>query len=183
MNADMSNTRWAIGSVLLGAVLVFGLYGIVINATESERELFEQDAVYIEECGACHLAYPPGLLPVQSWQGIMLGLEDHFGESAETDAETAAHIANYLERVALQKGKPSPMSQMLRNMPDDPPLRITEFPAFITAHDEIPKQLQVEKLAEGFLSPCADCHREAASGIFDKDRLHPGYGPKVWADD
>ncbi len=183
MNADMNNTRWSIGSVLLGAVLVFGLYGIVINASEGEDELFETDALYIDECGACHLAYPPGLLPVQSWQGIMSGLEDHFGESAETDEETATHIANYLERVALQKGKPSPMSQMLRNMPDDPPLRITEFPAFITAHAEIPIQLQVEKLDEGFLSPCADCHRQAASGRFDKELLHPGYGPKVWADD
>jgi len=183
MNADMNNTRWSIGSVLLGAVLVFGLYGIVINASEGEDELFETDALYIDECGACHLAYPPGLLPVQSWQGIMSGLEDHFGESAETDEETATHIADYLERVALQKGKPSPMSQMLRNMPDDPPLRITEFPAFITAHAEIPIQLQVEKLDEGFLSPCADCHRQAASGRFDKELLHPGYGPKVWADD
>ncbi len=183
MNADMNKTRWSIGSVLLGAALVFGLYGIVINASEGEDELFETDAVYIDECGACHLAYPPGLLPVQSWQGIMSGLEDHFGESAETDEETATHIANYLERVALQKGKPSPMSQMLRNMPDDPPLRITEFPAFITAHAEIPIQLQVEKLDEGFLSPCADCHRQAASGRFDKELLHPGYGPKVWADD
>lgn len=183
MNADMNKTRWSIGSVLLGAVLVFGLYGIVINASEGEDELFETDALYIDECGACHLAYPPGLLPVQSWQGIMSGLEDHFGESAETDEETATHIANYLERVALQKGKPSPMSQMLRNMPDDPPLRITEFPAFITAHAEIPIQLQVEKLDEGFLSPCADCHRQAASGRFDKELLHPGYGPKVWADD
>jgi len=183
MNADMNNMRWSIGSVLLGAVLVFGLYGIVINASEGEDELFETDALYIDECGACHLAYPPGLLPVQSWQGIMSGLEDHFGESAETDEETATHIADYLERVALQKGKPSPMSQMLRNMPDDPPLRITEFPAFITAHAEIPIQLQVEKLDEGFLSPCADCHRQAASGRFDKELLHPGYGPKVWADD
>ncbi|MCZ6640764.1 MAG: hypothetical protein O7F71_04265 [Gammaproteobacteria bacterium] len=178
----MNNTRWFIGSALLGGVLVFGLYGIVINATESEA-LYEQDTLYIEECGACHLAYPPGLLPVQSWQGIMSGLEDHFGESAETDEDTATHIGNYLERVALQKGKPSPMSQMLRNMPADPPLRITEFPAFIAAHAEIPKQLQVEKLDEGFLSPCADCHRQAASGLFDKELLHPGYGPSVWADD
>ncbi|MCZ6619833.1 MAG: hypothetical protein O7E57_17060 [Gammaproteobacteria bacterium] len=177
----MSNTRWTIGSVLLGAVLVFGFYGIVINATESE--LFERDALYIEECGACHLAYPPGLLPVQSWRGIMLGLEDHFDESAEMDGETTEHIANYLERVALQKGKPSPMSQMLRNMPEVPPLRITEFPSFVKAHDEIPKQLQVETLAEGFLSPCADCHREAADGMFDKKLLHPGYGPKIWGND
>ena len=80
MHTDMSSTRWSIGAALLGAVLVFGFYGIVINATEGDRELFEQDALYIEECGACHLAYPPGLLPVQSWRGIMSDLEDHLAK-------------------------------------------------------------------------------------------------------
>ena len=27
--------------------------------------------VYVEECGSCHMAYPPGLLPALSWQKIM----------------------------------------------------------------------------------------------------------------
>ena len=65
-------------------------------------------------------------------------------------------------------------------MPKDPPLRITELPAFVAEHDDIRKQLQLDELAVGFLSPCADCHRQAASGLFDKELLHPGYGPKVW---
>ena len=26
-------------------------------------------AAYQQECSACHMAYPPGLLPAASWQG------------------------------------------------------------------------------------------------------------------
>lgn len=180
MNEHMSNVRWSIGSVLLGAVLAFGFYGVVSNAVEGEPGQFVPDAFYIEECGACHFAYLPGLLPGKSWRGIMQGLEDHFGENAELDEESAAQIMSYLELNALQAGTLTSLSKLMRNMPTDPPLRITELPAFVRMHEEIPRQLQVKELKEGFLSPCADCHREAADGIFDKERLHPGYGPSVW---
>ncbi|HIL94616.1 MAG: hypothetical protein ABGY96_17320 [bacterium] len=180
MNSLANKARWIISSTLFGAILLFGVYGIVLSATESDPNRFVRDSTYVDECGACHLAYPPGLLPVESWQGIMAGLADHFGESAELDEETATYIGSYLERHALAKGQQSRIGKLMRNMPDDPPLRITELPAFIAAHDEIPKQLELEKLPTGYLSPCADCHRTAASSIFDKELLHPGYGPKVW---
>ncbi len=180
MNEQMNKTRWSIGSVLLAAVLAFGFYGVVGNAVEGAPRQVVQDAVYIEECGACHFAYQPGLLPRKSWNGVMQGLEDHFGENAEMDAETTGHITSYLEENALQAGKPSSLSKLMRGMPAEPPLRITELPAFVRMHEIVPKQLQVEELKEGFLSPCADCHREAADGVFDKERLHPGYGPSVW---
>lgn len=112
----------------------------------------------------------------------MASLEDHFGDNAEMDEETTAHLDSYHERLVLQKGAPTLMSQMLRDLPDDPPLRVTEFPSFLRAHEVIAQQLDIEEFAEGFLSPCADCHREAADGIFDKDRLHPGYGPQAWSE-
>src|SRR5690606_37122372 len=44
---------------------------------------------YQEECGACHLPYPPGLLPAASWQRIMQDLAHHFGTDASLDAATA----------------------------------------------------------------------------------------------
>ena len=78
----------------------------------------------------------------------MQGLEDHFGENAELDDESSAHIVGYLERYALKKGQQSRISQFLGNMPDDPPLRITELPGFIAAHADIPEQLEVERLDE-----------------------------------
>jgi hypothetical protein len=33
--------------------------------------------IYKQECAACHLAYPPGLLPARSWSRIMSGLDKH----------------------------------------------------------------------------------------------------------
>ena len=41
------------------------------------------------ECSACHMAYPPALLPERSWRKMMLGLERHFGQDASLDAPTA----------------------------------------------------------------------------------------------
>jgi hypothetical protein len=180
MATRTGTVHWIIGTVLLGAVLTFGVYGVVVNAAAGETNPYVRNSEYIEECGACHLAYPPGLLPAKSWERLMQGLADHFGENAELSDEVSTRIADYLQKYALEAGQQSRMSQFLRNLPDDPPLRITVLPGFIAAHSDIPKQLGVETLKEGFLSPCADCHRTAASGIFDKELLHPGYGPKVW---
>ena len=52
--------------------------------------------LYLEECGSCHMAYPAGLLPVSSWRRIMANLDDHFGDNAELDAQTATQITDYL---------------------------------------------------------------------------------------
>ena len=40
---------------------------------------------YQQECAACHLAYPPGMLPAPSWKRIMGGLEHHYGTDASLD--------------------------------------------------------------------------------------------------
>ena len=178
----MNQFQTAFGTLLLGAVLLFGISGIMVNALEGQPALFVQDETYIEECGACHLAYAPDLLPVTSWQRVMVGLEDHFGENAELDDQSAEHISGYLDSHGLSRGNPSRMSRLLRGLPEPPPLRITELPSFVNMHYLVARQLEVEELHEGFLSPCADCHREAELGIYDKERLHPGYGPSVWGD-
>ena len=36
-------------------------------------------ALYTQECGSCHMAYPAGLLKAASWQQIMRGLKTHYG--------------------------------------------------------------------------------------------------------
>lgn len=111
---------------------------------------------------------------------MLANLADHFGANAELDDPTQSHIAQYLQSQALRVSPPSRMSQMMRAVPADPPLRSTEFPAFIDTHAVIKKQLGMDTLPVGFLSPCGDCHRQAKAAIFDKELLHPGYGPSVW---
>ena len=40
---------------------------------------------YTQECGSCHVAYPPGMLPARSWQRIVAGLENHYGSDASLE--------------------------------------------------------------------------------------------------
>ena len=40
------------------------------------------NAAWKAECGSCHAAYPPGLLPAPSWRAVMAGLDRHFGTDA-----------------------------------------------------------------------------------------------------
>ena len=174
----MNRVQFVLGSLLLGGILIFGFYGLFVHAQDTEE--YQKNPAYIEECGACHLAYPPGLMPSKTWDKVMTGLSDHFGENAELDDETAQLIMSYLQQESLRPGKPTVMSEMLRKLPQNPPLRMTEFPAFLAAHEIIGEQLEMDSFPKGFLSPCADCHRQAADGIFEKDRMHPGYGPSNW---
>ena len=44
---------------------------------------------YVQECGSCHVPYPPGLLPNESWQRLMANLPQHFGTDASLDAADA----------------------------------------------------------------------------------------------
>jgi hypothetical protein len=55
---------------------------------------------YKEECGSCHFAYPPGLLPSKSWEKLLTAdaLSKHFGENAELDSDTLKVIHDYIKR-------------------------------------------------------------------------------------
>jgi hypothetical protein len=164
-------SRWSLGTGALVAVVGFGLIGLVINLLKLDEHITFQNDTYIEECGACHVVYPPGLLPNVSWQKIMSDLSNHFEDNAELDQETALAISQYLAQHALRKGRPSTMSEMLRNIPDDPPIRITELPAFIAAHDDIAAEQQSDSSKGVYLSRCEACHADAETGQFDEDSL------------
>lgn len=60
--------------------------------------------LYRTECGDCHLAFPPALLPAGSWRAVMAGLEDHFGDNAELDPTTAREITGFLVQQAAGPG-------------------------------------------------------------------------------
>jgi len=135
------------------------------------------DAVYRDECGACHTAYPPGLLPTSSWQAIMQGLDDHFGENAELLPDTAAHITAYLDEHASDRGDPMRNDRLLRGVQGRPPLRITELPFFKDKHEEVPARMVEGNPEVQTFSRCEACHRGAEKGRFDEDNVAiPGSG-------
>jgi len=91
------------------------------------------EQAFNDECGACHMAFPPLFLPMESWQAIMAGLDNHFGENASLDPDTAKQITDYLIANAAEPGSP-----VLRGLDlQAPPLRITETRTWQRIHHEI----------------------------------------------
>lgn len=113
------------------------------------------------ECGACHLAYPPQLLPAESWRGMMTQLDKHFGADASLDAKTATEIRAFLE-VNAGGNK--------REAAGKSPLRITETRWFKKEHDEVPARVW-SSAAVKQPGNCAACHTQAERGDFSERNL------------
>lgn len=133
---------------------------------------------YVEECGSCHFPYQPGFLPTQSWQQVMTGLADHFGENAELPAEDAREIAGYLKKNAAGAVSYGVVNRSLDAMPGRrPPIRITDTRFFRHEHDEIPRRMVQDNTRVGSFSNCDACHTRAMEGSFDEHQVRiPGFG-------
>ncbi len=132
------------------------------SASADERSLQPQMLPqYRQECAACHLAYPPGLLPARSWSRIMGGLERHYGSDASLDAATVAQIAQWLDRHAGSYKRVSEVP------PED---RITRSAWFERKHREL--DATVWRLASvKSAANCAACHSRAEQGRFGEHEL------------
>lgn len=117
---------------------------------------------YVEECGACHVAYPARMLDAASWSAVLGGLERHFGVDASADAATLEPIRSYLAGNARRKPT--------TGRDGKPLLRITETRWFRHEHDELPGRL-VKGPAAVRPADCGACHRQAASGSYSERSL------------
>ena len=134
--------------------------------------------LYKAECSSCHMAYPPGLLTSASWSKIMAGLDNHFGENAELDAETQKILTEFLiDNSADQSDNRRSREFSSAVQASDPPLRITETAFFKRKHHELPARLVSGNPEVGSFSQCNVCHKQAEQGRFNEHDIRiPGYG-------
>ncbi len=137
-----------------------------------------KNAVYKEECGSCHFAYQPGLLPARSWEKMMSDLENHFDENAELDADVQKALTTYLVENSADKSNYKRSRKIMNSLAkNNTPLRITETPYFIRKHDEIPNRFVKDNPELGSFSKCGACHTGADKGSYDEDAVRiPGVG-------
>lgn len=152
-------------SYILAAAIVIASTSFV-HADERYNPI--NDQMVKEECGACHLAFQPQMLPKRSWEKIMTGLSDHFGEDASLDETSAKHIKTYLVDNAADGGWLN--GKFLRGVKDNmTPLRITKMPYWVREHnEEVPNKVwsfpKVKSKAN-----CKACHSRAERGNYDDD--------------
>ncbi len=136
------------------------------------------NATYTTECGSCHMVYPPGLLPAESWRAMMAGLDDHFGENAELEPSTNQSLTNYLVSNSADASPYRRSRKIIRSLSaSTAPLRISDLPYIRHEHDELPARLVTENPDVGSLSNCVACHQGAERGSFsERDIRIPGFG-------
>lgn len=136
------------------------------------------DERYRTECGGCHFAYQPGLLPAAAWGKIMGTLDQHFGDDATLDPALNRELLTYLQANAAGKND-RPRSNAFAggaSKADGPP-RITETVYFTRKHDEVPARYVTGNPKVNSFSNCPACHRGAEQGNFDEHQVDiPGVG-------
>jgi len=112
----------------------------------------------LKECGACHMVYPPQFMPRRSWLALLGKLDDHFGEIATLPEAKSAEIAAFLEANAADGPETTGGRRFLRGVPADAtPLRITEMPWWIGAHEEV-NLAGIRSTSVKTASNCQGCH-------------------------
>jgi cytochrome c553 len=138
-----------------------------------------QNAAWQEECGSCHFAYQPGLLPSQSWKKLLdeKALADHFGENAELDADTLKEVRDFALENAAEKSYYKRARKIAKATENgEAPLRITEVRYIKRKHNEIPEKMIKGNKDVKSLSYCDACHTQAKKGVFDEDTVRiPNY--------
>ena len=95
------------------------------------------NAIYIDNCGTCHFAYQPELLPAESWRQILNGTEDHFGDTVDIDEDARNEIEKYLTSNAANNSSAELPQKIIRSLKSQTPLRITDIP-YIRKEHHIP---------------------------------------------
>jgi hypothetical protein len=148
------------GSVLLSAP---------VRPPAATQGYVGSDATWEVECGDCHLAYPPDLLPARSWALMVDQSADHFGEDLGLEPGIRSILRAWLVANAAERDATEHAWRIHHSVPDDAaPQRITELSWWLDAHAAVP--------AEAFDHPdirtpgrCQGCHLDAASGAFQVD--------------
>lgn len=124
------------------------------------------DAAYVKECGSCHMAFSPELLPSASWTKIMGRLDAHFGDSAKSDAATEARITEYLVAHAADRARSDESRAIMASIHGEAPIRITEIPYVADLHRAVLDPMWGGQPRPKRLTECGVCHRKAEKGDY-----------------
>lgn len=162
-----------------GAIAAQSLLEAIVTPFRQKEIVPVDNKTYKEECGSCHFAYQPGLLPTKSWEKLLTveALSQHFGDNAELDADTLAVVHDYAIANAADKSYHKRSRKIaIATEKVEAPLRITEVRYIKRKHHEIPEKMIKGNKDVKSASYCDACHTQASKGVFDADTVKiPNY--------
>jgi len=119
-------------------------------------------AKYVNECGSCHVAFPPQLLSAPGWQEMMNQLDKHYGVDASLDAAGRGTIADFLRQNASRRDKHAAPPGSAQ------PPRLTQTAWFRKEHGPLPAKASKTLPAA---AQCESCHTAAERGDYSEAGL------------
>lgn len=168
-----------IAVIMLAIITSSGIYyfhDYVVRSKERPFFAFVNDPLpdnetWKTECGDCHLAFHPVLLPARSWKRIMTEQEEHFEEALGLDNETLLEITQFLVTNASESGLTEVAHKITDSIPPgEVPLRITETAYWKSKHEEIEKKYWENELVGSNIN-CSACHYDAEQGWFEDSNM------------
>ncbi len=153
-------------------VLLYALSpGNAVTANGNVKVDYQKEhADFYDECIACHTLYPPFTLPKASWNKIMSDLENHFGDDASLDEESAESIRSYLIANAAESSTKESAFKIMQSMERHDTIAVTQTPFWKDRHDDIEenvfKHAKIKSKAN-----CKACHSDIESGRIENENI------------
>ncbi len=130
------------------------------------------NANFDNECGSCHITYPPYLLPKESWVKMMNELDDHFGDDASLDEQTRVAILDFLEKNSAETSTHKAAFKITKSLKnsDETIIAVSSTPYWKAKHKDIDSKV-FDTQAVKNKANCIACHKEIDTGLLEKDLI------------
>lgn len=180
------SSRKRVAGLLGGSLLVYFFsagVGLIPGKEAFESQFtgksLAQSDVWQEECGGCHLAYYPGLLPARSWQHLLQQQHQHFGEDLYLEKETINQLLKFALANAAESAATEASRKILRSIsPSQTPLRISETGYWKHKHGEVAASVWKQSNVNG-KAQCNACHQDAEQGWFEDSKMKIPQAPSA----
>jgi len=128
---------------------------------------------FYNECGSCHMVYPPNLLPKKSWKVMMSDLENHFGDDASIDKATNISILAFLEQNSAEHSTSQASLGILKSLKqsNETIISISKTPYWKAKHKDIDDKIFKSKKVISKAN-CKACHKDIEYGLIENDLIN-----------
>ncbi|MDD3602523.1 MAG: cytochrome b/b6 domain-containing protein [Sulfurovum sp.] len=140
---------------------------IMIASAYQKQDYSRIHPEFANECGSCHITYPPYLLPKQSWAMMMQDLENHFGDDASIDTKTNLSISAFLKENSAENSTHEAAFKILKSLKENnSTIAITKTPYWKSRHKHINNQIFVSQEVKSKAN-CTACHQNIEYGLIE----------------
>ena len=122
-----------------------------------------ENATWTKECGGCHLAYHPSMLPARSWTKLLQEQHAHFGEDLDLEDESVNRLLGFAAMESAEAHRTTLAWKVDSTTPPSAtPLRVTDTGYWKHRHADLSDAdwTRTKRFA------CDGCHLDAAAGTF-----------------